>query len=340
MLPISNIEHQVVNISQSNTNGERVIRMNLEEFIENNDNYFETTKHYVSYCPYCIETYGYEKKKLYIEKDTLAKGFCQRCHSIYFNYTTDLTFDVAYSKSKLKQFTLCKLNEINTSLNADYSLAMYHKSVCNKDDILKVLSKRNLDKITNIGDNILIKRNLSRYEPLIDKLGMKGSIIDEDQSFVMVPFYINNELVYWQSKLAGYKMKYFMPPIEHKPLYIPEYRGTKIVIVEGIFDAMACLYLFPNRTPIAVLGSYLTDYHLWLLRTYIQPTDCLISLDNLSLSYNILFQLKGLIPTITQYSLFQSKYDQDPDEFLLSLSDDELSEFIKTHKYENNFEWE
>jgi len=342
MKSLSEIEHQMVDLFHS-TKGDRVIRINLSEFIDDSDegDHFETTKHYVSYCPYCIEHYDYYKKKLYIEKDTLDRGFCQRCHSVYFNYTTDLTFDVIAAQTKYKQFNLEKLPKIKLGVGGnDYSLQAYQNCVTDESDILDLLSERNLDKITNVGEEILIQRNITRYEPLISKLGMKGKKTGEYSGFIMFPFYIKGDLIYWQAKLVGYTLKYFMPPIAHKPFYIPEFRGSKIVIVEGIFDAISCLTLYPDRTPIAILGSYVTDYHVWLLRNYIQPTDCLISLDNINLSLNVLYQIKGLIPTITHYSCFYGTYDQDPDELLLSLNDKELEEFINTHKYENTFEWE
>lgn len=340
MIPLSQIEHQIADLSFSKKNGDRVIRMNLEQFLEDDGDHYETTKHYVSCCPYCIEQFGYEKKKLYIEKDTMLEGYCHHCHSIYFNYTTDLNFEVITSRTKLQQFSLDKLQDRKRILTGnDYSLEAYSNCINKPNDIITMLKYRNLDKVTNIGQEILIRRNIKHYEPIISKLGLKGAIVDNDHGFVMVPFYIGNQLIYWQTKLWGYSIKYFMPPIGHKPLYIPEFRGNKIVIVEGIFDAIACLYLFPDRTPVAILGSYITDYHVWLLRNYVQPTDCIIALDNIKLSIGILFQLKGTIPTITQFGLHQSKYDQDPDEYLLSMTDGELEEFITTHKNDNNFEW-
>lgn len=342
MVTLSQLEHQIVNLVHS-IKGDRAIRIDLKSFIDDSDegDNYETENHFVSYCPYCFETYGYTKKKLYIEKSSMEIGFCHRCHSVYVNYTTDLNFEIISSRVKNHQFSLSKLPKVNLNVGGpDHSIAAYENCKIDREGILNILSNRNLDSINNVGKSILINRNKERYLPLIDKLGMKGGLIDDDHGFIMVPFYINNTLIYWQSKLIGYNIKYFMPPIAHKPFYIPEFKGNKIVIVEGIFDAISCLYLYPDRTPIAILGSHVTDYHIWLLRNYIQPVDCLISLDNIHLSLNTLFQLKGLIPTISNYSLYYGKYDQDPDELLLSLSNSELEEFINTHRYENSFEWE
>lgn len=342
MLLLSEIEHQTIDLSYSHHNGERVIRLNLEEFIEGNEDYYETTKHFVSYCPYCAEENLYTKKKLYIEKDNLSQGFCHRCHSIYFHWTTDLSYDVVQLKERISKFKLCKLPKSSPpNMGPDYSLNSFNSCSVNREGILEMLKYRNVDSLTNIGEDILVKRNIERYSPLIDRLDMRGGKLGDDQGFIMVPFKIGDELLYWQSKLYGYNIKYFMPPIAHKPFYIPEYHGRRIVIVEGIFDAMACLYLFPDRTPVAILGSYITDYHVWLLRNYIAPTDCLVFLDNPKLSLGVLFQLKGLVPTIINFSIHCSDtWGQDPDEMLLSMSNEELENFKEVYHYESRFDWE
>lgn len=336
--PLSSIQHQLIKLHSSIH--PQVIRLDLENLVENCSENYETTKHYVCTCPYCVEQYGYEKLKLYVDKENLDKGFCQHCKTAYFNYTTDLDFGVVFKKNKISEFKLCKLHSSNVNVGGkDNSLGAYLNCVKDEVGILSLLSERNLSSSSTLRP-IVKERNIERYKPLIEKLGIRGTRISESQGFIMVPFYINNELIYWQTKLVGYKLKYYMPPIAHKPLYIPEFRGNKVVIVEGIFDAIACLYLYPERTPIAILGSYLTDYHIWLLRRYIQPTDCLISLDNIHLSIAVMFQLRGLVPTITSYDCYFGQYDQDPDELLSSLSNEELEKFKSTHNYVHKFEWE
>lgn len=346
---LTELKHQLIDLHNSASNSERVILTNMEEFVEDSiegEDYYETETHYVSYCPYCVENITnsegepYTKKKLYISKD-YSRSFCQRCHSTYFNYTTDLEFSVIAPKTKLHEFTLNKLAKKSRLAGVDYSLHAYESTGVDIEGIMRILSRRNIHKLgREIGEPTLIRRNTERYRPLVDKLGIRGTSFDNNHGVLMIPFYINDELIYWQSNLVGGNPKYFMPPIEHKPFYMPINRGKKIVIVEGIYDAMACLYLYPDRTPIALLGSYITDYHIWLLRNYVQPVDCLIQLDNINLSVGVLLQMRRKIPTIVNFNLFAGKYDVDPDEILTSMDNNQLEEFKITHRYANNFEWE
>jgi hypothetical protein len=58
------------------------------------------------------------------------------------------------------------------------------------------------------------------------------------------------------------------PPIDFKPPYIIEKSNVKkFIIVEGVFDAIACLFFYPEYIPFAVLGSQITYYQLELLRS-------------------------------------------------------------------------
>lgn len=329
---LSQFKHELVDF-HNNPRFNRVIRLDLNEFVETFDyEMYETTNHFVSVCPWCAEHLGYVKKKLYIKKsdstDNLHEGFCQRCRTIYFNRTTDLSFELIVRRDKDKVFSLSRLPKFIPGSNHDQS--QYLNFTGNKPDVEILLRSRN-----NAG---------YRYIPYIDKLGMKGKIINQDtnQGFIMFPFTLpkTNELIYWQTKLFGFDLKYFMPTIDHKPFYCPVYRGPKIVVCEGIFDALACMILFPDRTPIAFLGCYATPYHIWMLRNYIIPTDCLVFLDNIHLSINLMFQLKGNVPTITSFNCVYNKYDVDPDETLAELDDDGLENYIKSHRYEDTLDWE
>lgn len=328
---LSQIKHELADF-HGNPRFNRVIRLDLNEFVENYDyEMYETEKHYVSVCPWCSEHLGYIKKKLYIEKsddtENLKQGFCQRCRTIYFHTTTDLSFELITRRDKEKLFSLSRLPSFIPGSSHD--LRQYLDFTSSKPDIEILLRSRN-----NAG---------YRYIPYIEELGMKGKITNQDtnQGFIMFPFRLPNQSIfYWQSKLFGFDLPYFMPTIDHKPFYCPVYRGNKIVVCEGIFDALACMILFPDRTTIALLGCYATPYHIWMLRHFISPTDCLIFLDNIHLSINLLFQLKGSIPTITSFNCVYNKYNVDPDETLAGLDNDKLKEYIDNNRYEDTLNWE
>lgn len=316
-IEINQIDHEKLTLAD----GRLVVRMNMVEFLDIcAEDVIETGTHYVVTCPCCAEEKrlsgnpSYNKKKLYIPFDNPEQGMCQRCKTIFFHSSTDLVFDVIYKPSKTTKFQLDKLPNIQGD---NYSLAGYFNRTTNYDELKEAL----------------IKRRSFRVLPYLEKFGIRG-----DKNSIIFPFKFGNEVIYWQERFFNpVGPKYFMPPIGHKPCYIPEKRGRDIIIVEGIFDALACYILFPDLTPVALLGSYITDYHIWLLRNYIAPRHALIYMDEFSISQGILMKLNGKLPTCVKTEIKRPFGDTDPDEFLHSLTPSELKSFNEVNRYEHYF---
>ena len=89
---------------------------------------------------------------------------------------------------------------------------------------------------------------------------------------VVIPFYYGQDVFYYQIRFTGNsKIRYFLPPISSKPPYIIPREGEarhRIMLVEGIFDAIAALLQCPDYTPVAVLGSSISNYQLNFIREY------------------------------------------------------------------------
>jgi DNA primase len=87
-----------------------------------------------------------------------------------------------------------------------------------------------------------------------------------------------------------------MPPISKKPPYVidrgEEYKH-RLVVVEGIFDAIAALIQCPDYTPVAVLGSSISDYQIDYLRDYCGYIDKIrVWMDETKISIGIAEKLK------------------------------------------------
>ena len=92
---------------------------------------------------------------------------------------------------------------------------------------------------------------------------------------VVMPFKYKGEIFYYQIRFTGNSpIRYFFPPISAKPPYVIDHdvkpSGNKIIISEGVFDAIADLIMFPEYIPFAVLGSSISDYQN---NTYLRITN-------------------------------------------------------------------
>jgi len=275
----------------------------LDDRIENSE-YNETKDHYICECPYCKTAYlhdgsydgPYTKYKLYIKKDK-STGFCFRCDQAFVNASNDeevsFKIEVPEPELLLDDFELVKLGN-----NGTWRLDMFE----------------DFDKFDEAGFGYLIHERHGYFKKLAEVLNIRYSNHNP-----VIPFYFHGELIFYQFKLAFGKpsIKYFTPPISHKPPYIIEH-GTnkKFIICEGTFDAISLLIQAPDYTPFAVLGSTITDYQLAMLRTYV-PEKIIVYMDETELSKKVAGRIAPFI-NYADISIIQSS-GEDPEERLKRL---------------------
>lgn len=283
-------------------NGDRTIYlMDLESYIRDEislGNFKESQKDYITQCPYCRDAYllnkeyieSYSKYKLYTLKD-FSIGHCFRCDSIFINRTENINTEIDYPdfSDKIDEFSLVKLDDPIWKLNTFYKF----------------------EEFDELGYDYLINKRHKFFDKLTKILNIRFSNHNP-----VIPFYFHNEFIYYQTKMAfgNSRIPYFDPPISRKPAYIIEHgNNKKFVISEGTFDGIADLILYPDRTPFCLLGSSITDYQLWMLRSY-TPEDILVYLDSTELSKKVAQRISKVI-TYADISIRYSK-GIDPEEYL------------------------
>lgn len=203
---------------------------------------------YICHCPWCRDE-GHTKHKLYIKTD-LSVGNCFVCGRSFINVTdkVDTSFkvpDFLGMLSGYSGFNLVKLNDPIWSLDK---------------------FKYEFDDYSEVGYKYLIGRH-KFLDELYKVLGFKFW-----NDNIVIPFYYGPEVFYYQIRFTGNsKIRYFLPHISSKPPYIIAREGEarhRIMLVEGIFDAIAALIQCPDYTPVAVLGSSISDYQLNFIREY------------------------------------------------------------------------
>lgn len=281
-------------------NGSEIVLCNLEELLldylgvttlTEASSYLKSNRtEYAIKCPFCSEE-GYEKEKLYIHSD-LQKGYCFKCTRTFVNVNSDIRYDIKIPSmitNSNEQFSLVKLSDPNWSLDLFYD---------------------EFDDYDEIGYNYLVNKRHKYMDPLYKVLGIKF----HDHNPV-IPFYYNGDLIYYQVRfIRPGRIKYFMPPISHKPPYIIEHGDNKsIIICEGVFDAISLLIQAPSSTPFAVLGSSISDYQLEFLRSYC-PSNIRIYMDETDISMKILRKVRSVID-YCPISIIKSN-GEDPEEKL------------------------
>lgn len=294
--------------------GKELMFGELSEYVANaisENDYQETAKHYVVQCPYCKSAYlhdksyegPYIKRKLYVLKD-FSTGFCFRCDRAFVdvNDSVRINVDIPEPPISMRDFNLVKLPSADTG-DTPWTLDLFDS----------------FSEFNEAGFNYLVKERHSYFRKLAEPLGIRYM-----NSNPVIPFYFKGELIYYQVKLAfgSHKMKYFSPPISHKPPYIIEHGLNKnFLICEGTFDAIAALIMAPGYTPFAVLGSTITDYQLTMLRTYV-PNKVLVYMDETNLSINVANRIRSVI-NYADVDIVRSN-GQDPEEKLKYLMSEEL----------------
>jgi len=274
-----------------------IVVMDLSTLV--NEKTKKVRDHYVVQCPLCKEKLHEYGEKLYI-KDDFSVGYCQRCLSKFFAPEIDPNssdWEFKYKKSNKK--------EIKTydSL-AEYDVTYYYKSKEFDETGLRYLSTRNLQ----------LAINYRKYK------------IRFNENEVVLPFIRNNKVIYYQTRKISEK-NYFLPPVPHKPLYIvptSNFLSKRLIIVEGIFGAIATQMYHKNSIVVALLGSCITDYQLWELGKLFNYNECYIYLDHLDLSYNTLNKIQDRYP-FKNYGVLNSVKGDPEDDFKEGFTPDILN---------------
>ena len=262
--------------------------------------YANSNGEYIIHCPFC-KAEGHTKHKLYI-KDDLTVGHCFVCTRNYINVSDDIDLSFTIPKS-LTEFGYGKepFHIITLDENPDWSIERFEYE---------------FDDYDEAGYRYL----LGRHKYMADLYKVLGIKFWEGNA--VIPFKHDGQVFYYQIRFSnpGAKIKYFMPHISKKPPFIIE-RGEqykhRIVIVEGIFDAIAALIQCPDYTPIAVLGSSISDYQLDFIRDYCGYLEEIrIWMDETKISVRIADRVKSVID-YCPISIIKSKGD-DPEEIMKS----------------------
>lgn len=252
----------------------------------------ESNGEYVIQCPFC-KSEGYIKKKLYVKSD-LTVGHCFKCHRAFVNVTDTVEYNIkGPSILKNNYYDLVKLN------NENWTLDMYYNEFSDTDEI---------------GERYLAKRH--KYLPALAKvLGFKFY-----NHNVIMPFFFHGDLIYYQMRFTNRNpIRYYFPPISKKPICTLEKiapNNGDIIISEGIFDIIGDLLMYPDKFPIAILGSSISDYQIEMIRTY-NPKSITVYMDETKLSIGVLKKLQSVIDNVEYH--YKRSNGQDPEERLVQL---------------------
>ena len=279
---------------------------------------------YIIHCPFCKKE-GHTKHKLYV-KDDLTVGHCFVCTRAFINITDTLKPEIVVPKvftsfgSTIPKFELAHMED------PIFSIDQY---------------KYEFDDYDERGYKYLLKRH-QFFEDLYKALGIKfwnGNVV--------IPFLHDGEPYYYQIRFTNgsNKIRYFLPQVKpQKPCYIIERDDIacrrRILVVEGIFDAIAALIQCPDYTPVAVLGSSISDYQISQIREYTDyVSEIKIWMDETSISKKIARRLKSIID-YCPISIIKS-YGPDPEEVMKERLNKHLDlQWIKPKEniYENDIQ--
>lgn len=234
------------------------------------------TGEYIIHCPFCKQE-GHTKHKLYIKSD-LTVGHCFVCCRNYVHTSDEI--DLSFSAPDLVT-SFCpwgkKKFELPRLLDPEWSLEKL-KYECEDYD--------------EQGYRYLLSRHkyMSELYKTLDFKFLDGNIV--------MPFKYKGEAVYYQIRFSGNnsKIRYFFPPVDKKMPWIADHGEgiRKIIICEGIYDAISLLIQAPSYIPVAVLGSSINDYQMEFIREYV-PEKILIYMDETQISRRIAEKVKSVI---------------------------------------------
>lgn len=227
--------------------------------------------HYICHCPFC-EAEGHTKKKLYITSD-YSVGHCFVCGRAWVNVDDEVKFN--YTTPDFLGSTFHSPLEIIKLEDPVWTIDKYYNE---------------FDSFSQKGMDYLLTRHpfMGDLANLLEFKYIDGNIV--------MPFKYKNDVIYYQIRFTGNnKIRYFFPPISAKPPYIIENGDCKrFIICEGVYDAISLLIQAPQYSPMAVLGSSVSDYQLNFLREYV-PTEIVIYMDETKISERIRERIKSTI---------------------------------------------
>lgn len=240
----------------------------VETFLKGNE--------YICHCPFC-KNEGHTKHKLYVKSD-LTVGHCFVCCRAFVNIdeTVKVDYQVPSFLAQQRPFEVVPLNDPEWSLDR---------------------FKYEFDDYSEPGVQYLINRN-PFLKDLWKPLGFK--FWDDN---VVMPFWWQGEIIYYQIRFTKpSKIRYFFPRISSPwgaakcPYIIPRAGSDNksFIICEGVYDAIACFIQAPSYTPMAVLGSSISDYQLWFLRSYV-PERILVYMDDTEKSKAVADKIRSVI---------------------------------------------
>jgi len=251
----------------------------------------------IARCPFC--KHEHTKSKLYI-RDDMTTGWCFLCNRTYINVTDTLNTDVVVPRT-FADFGAGPLKfELPVMKDSEWSLDKYYYE---------------FDDESDVGMKYLLGRH-GFFKDLAKALGFKfwnGNVV--------LPFKHDGEVYYYQIRFTGKnnKIRYFLPPVSQKSCYIIERLEEdvrhRILIVEGVFDAVACLPQCPDFTPVAVLGSSISDYQIAQIREYAgYVKEITIWMDETDISIRIKKKVRSIIDYCPIHII--KSYGPDPEERL------------------------
>ena len=231
---------------------------------------------YIIHCPFCKEE-GHTKHKLYI-KDDLTVGHCFVCTRDFVHVSDEinLTFKVPDVVNSFNFWGRPKF-ELPKMLDPEWTIEKF---------------KYECDDYDEQGYNYLIGRHkyMADLYKMLDFKFLDGNVV--------MPFKYHGEIVYYQIRFSGNnsKIRYFFPPCDKKMPWILDHGIgiRKLIICEGIYDAISLLIQAPSYIPIAVLGSSVNDYQLEFIREYV-PEKIMIYMDETDISKRIADKIKTVI---------------------------------------------
>lgn len=259
-------------------------------------------------CPVCIEVRGKDDNdgKLFWNK-VKRKGYCFKCVTIFYPNTDDLEDggDAKFQQTmsawsdRLIGFDQLEQEE-PPEIAFDFSPL--------KEDLLLYLKNRN--------------PFLVHLAPTLGLHGWYGR-----DTGVVTPFFYKEKVVKFQTRFISRKdpkaAKYYTSEgtkILYSPRHIFGAAGSfdlieeqTITLTEGTYDAIACAIMgFPN--PLAILGSSLTKYQIFLLKK-LMPFKVFCCLDDWKLNMALKRQVLSSLDTVGE-AIVNPLGKGDPEEFL------------------------
>lgn len=230
---------------------------------------------YTVHCPFC-KAEGHRKHKLGVQED-LSYGHCFVCDRLFCNVTNEI--DLSFKVPEFGNIGFRAPLQVVPLQDPVWTLERYEYEC---------------DDFDEKGYQYLLGRHKYMAD-LWQPLGFK--FLDGN---VVMPFKYRGEVFYYQIRFSDpdARIRYYFPPVPpgKKPPYIIEHGEgiRKMIICEGVYDAISLLIQAPSYIPVAVLGSSISDYQMDFIREY-HPESILIFMDDSEKSKHIMSRLRSTI---------------------------------------------